>query len=40
MAAGMFCTNTFGLHDPVIVPLNGIGVGVGTGPPGVGTRMM
>src|SRR5207237_1071434 len=28
------------LSEPSMMPVNGCGVGVGTGPPGVGTRMM
>ena len=40
IAAGMFSIITLGLQLPVIIPLNGIGVGVGTGPPGLGTMMM
>src|SRR5947207_15228054 len=40
VAAGMLWIRTFVLQQPVMVPENGNCIGVGTGPPGDGTRMM
>lgn len=39
-AAGWPPITTFVLQPPVIVPANGWGSGVGTGPPGLGIMMM
>lgn len=40
IAAGWPPITTFVLQPPVIVPANGWGSGVGTGPPGLGIMMM